>query len=338
MPPGGFTQAMNTPFNQLALALVVLALPFSSIAVQSPAYASDVINPSKNSATGEPQNLREEQVQFKNGDVILAGALLSPLPIGVYPAVVIIHGSGPNEGSGYRLYAEQFARAGIAALIYDKRGSGKSSGDWRYRTLEDLTSDSLAAVAYLKTRSDINPEQIGLWGISQGSWIVPLAASRSKDVAFVVAVAGDGVSPTQQEMYHKDEMFRHLGYAERARDTALKVWKLIFDWIVLVAEGKFPVPEGFMEAELSGAYFGLNHDPIPDWERVSQPALIIYGEEDRLTPVTESVARIDAALKKTGHGDYTIVIFPGHLTLSRLVKQGSNLTGTKGSRPVTSTR
>lgn len=134
-------------------------------------------------------------------------------------------------------------------------------------------------------------------------------------------------------MYHKDEMFRHLGYSERARGTALKVWKLIFDWLVLVADGKFPVPKGFMESELSGAYFGLNHDPIPDWEKVRQPALLIYGEEDKLTPRAESIARIDATLKKVDNSDYTFIVFPKAAHNITLGKTGIEFDWDKGFAP-----
>jgi pimeloyl-ACP methyl ester carboxylesterase len=323
---------MYSLFNHVLRILVVLALVYWLIPLQSPVYAQDS-NISDGVARNETQNFKEDQVQFKNGDVVLAGTLLTPLTNGLHPAVVILHGSGPNKGSAYRLYAEQFVHAGIATLLYDKRGSGKSTGDWRYRTLDDLTRDALAAVSYLKSRPEINPQQIGLWGISQGSWIVASAASRSQDVAFIITVAGDGVSPTQQEMYHKDEMFRHLGYSERARDTALKVWKLIFDWLVLVANGKFPVPKGFMESDLSGAYFGLDHDPIPDWEKVHQPALLIYGEEDRLTPREESIARIDAALKKADNRDYTFIVFPEAAHNITLGKTGLEFDWDKGFAP-----
>jgi pimeloyl-ACP methyl ester carboxylesterase len=130
-------------------------------------------------------------------------------------------------------------------------------------------------------------------------------------VAFVVTVAGDGVSPTQQQMNHKDQIFRQLGYSSRARELALRFWRMVFDWLVCVADRRFPVPLGMMEAELSGAYFGLDHDPIPGWERVRQPALLLYGERDRLTPVRESIARICRALTRTGHRDHTFVVFPG---------------------------
>lgn len=201
----------------------------------------------------QPSAFKQENVSFSNGDVKLNGDLFLPSSGANFPAVVILHGSGPDEGLQYRVYAEAFAKAGIAALVYDKRGWGKSGGDWRKRPFEFLASDALAAVDFLRKRPEINSEKVGLWGISQGGWTVAYAAARSTDVAFVISVAGNGISPTQQEMFHKDEMYKALGYSERARDTALKFWKLAFDWLVLVDENKFPFPRDLMESELSGA-------------------------------------------------------------------------------------
>jgi hypothetical protein len=88
-----------------------------------------------------------------------------------------------------------------------------------------------------------------------------------------------------------------------------------------------------MEPELSGAYLGLNHDPIPDWERVRQPALLIYGEEDKLTPVAESIARINVVLKKAGHRDYTFVVVPKSAHNITLGKTGLEFDWDKGFAP-----
>ncbi len=88
-----------------------------------------------------------------------------------------------------------------------------------------------------------------------------------------------------------------------------------------------------MESELSGAYFGLNHDPIPDWGKVRQPALLIYGEEDKLTPRAESIARIDAALKKASNSDYTFVVFPKAAHNITLGKTGLEFDWDKGFAP-----
>jgi dienelactone hydrolase len=253
---------------------------------------------------------KQEKVKFQSGDITLAGDLFTPLTDAKCPAVVILHGSGPDEGLGYRIYAEEFAKAGIATLVYDKRGAKDSGGDWRKRSFELMAGDALAAVEFLRNRAEIDPQKVGLWGISQGGWTVVYAAARSRDVAFVVSVAGNGVSPTQQEMFHKDEMFKALGYSEKARETALKFWKLAFDWLVLLDEGAFPMPENAMESERSAASIGLNYNPLPDWENVAQPVLLIHGEKDNLSPHEQAISTITGALQKGGNKDFTFRVFP----------------------------
>lgn len=257
-----------------------------------------------------PQELKREAINFQNGDVQLSGTLFLPISNEKLPAVVILHGSGPDEGLEYKIYAEEFGKAGIATLVFDKRGWGKSGGDWRKRPFEFLAGDALAAVKHLQSRSEISPNQVGLWGISQGGWSVAYAAARSKDVAFVVSVAGNGITPSQQETWHKVEMYKSLGYSENACDTAQKFWQMVFDWLVLVDEGKFPLPKGVLENEISSGSIGMNYDPLPDWERITQPVLLIHGEFDKLSPANESISRISFAFAKNNNKNLTYKVFP----------------------------
>ena len=137
----------------------------------------------------------EEEVVFQNGEVTLAGRLLVPSTAGPHPAVVVISGGNGipvNRNQGYQIVGDVFARRGIAALIYDKRGGGRSTGDWRTAGPEELAADALAAVHFLRGRGDIDPNQVGLWGISEGGWIGPLTASRCEEVAFLIVVSADG--------------------------------------------------------------------------------------------------------------------------------------------------
>ena len=126
-----------------------------------------------------PTPYAQEEVSFRNGDVALAGTLLIPPTRGRHPAVVLIHGSSTPSRNDFRFYADLFARRGIAALIYDKRNLGADPGRPSQVELRDLAGDALAAVALLKSRADINPAQIGLWGHSEGGWVTPIAAARS---------------------------------------------------------------------------------------------------------------------------------------------------------------
>jgi alpha-beta hydrolase superfamily lysophospholipase len=103
-----------------------------------------------------------------------------------HPAVVLFHGSGAQERDLFT--ARWFAEQGIAALAFDKRGVGKSTGNFRTVPFMELCDDGLAAIDYLKSRKEIDAKRIGVWGLSQGGWLGPLAASRSPEVSFVIAV------------------------------------------------------------------------------------------------------------------------------------------------------
>ncbi len=141
----------------------------------------------------KPPTFKQKEVSFRNGDVILSGTLLLPLSKEPHPAVVFLHGSGAEGRFASRFLAEHFTRYGIAALIYDKRGVGKSTGDWKQSDFGDLAGDAIAAISFLQRRKEINARKIGIYGHSQGGMIAPLVASRSKDVAFVVSGAGSAV-------------------------------------------------------------------------------------------------------------------------------------------------
>src|SRR5262249_48103074 len=124
----------------------------------------------------KPKFYREEEVTFKNGEVTLSGTLFVPLrKTKSFPAVVFAHGGAPEARTINKDWALRFVRRGIAALIYDKRGVGESTGDWRTANLDDLADDALAGVRLLKTRKEINPRQIAVAGHSQGGTIAPLA-------------------------------------------------------------------------------------------------------------------------------------------------------------------
>ena len=159
---------------------------------------------------------REEEIAFINGDVTLSGTLLLPLKKGNFPVVVITHGSGPATRASYKSWGLKFVKKGIAALVYDKRGNGNSTGEWRSASMEDLARDAIAGVDYLKKRAEIDRRKIGVIGHSQGGWIAPLASTMSKDVSFVIASAASGISPDKQSIYHRANVMREMGFSEDA--------------------------------------------------------------------------------------------------------------------------
>jgi pimeloyl-ACP methyl ester carboxylesterase len=143
----------------------------------------------------------EEEVTFANGEITLAGTLTLPDAPARHPAVVLLQGSGPlnrdEEAFGMKpflIIADFFARNGIAVLRYDSRGVGGSTGAAFQYTLSDVARDALAAVRYLKTRSEVDSARIGLCGHSQGGIVAPMCAARSKDVAFIICISGIGTT------------------------------------------------------------------------------------------------------------------------------------------------
>ena len=136
---------------------------------------------------------KHEDVRFSSGDVKLTGTLISPADGKRHPAIILVHGSGAENREYMLPWARFLIRRGIAVLGYDKRGVGGSTGDWNTASFDDLAGDVVAAFEYLKTRADIDPGNIGLLGISQAGWVMPLAAVRAKDIAFLISVSGAGV-------------------------------------------------------------------------------------------------------------------------------------------------
>jgi pimeloyl-ACP methyl ester carboxylesterase len=141
----------------------------------------------------------EEEVTFANAEITLAGTLTLPDAPARHPAVVLLQGSGPinrdEEAFGMRpfvIIANFFAGNGIAVLRYDSRGVGGSTGTAFQYTLSDVAGDALAAVRYLKARSDVDSARIGLCGHSQGGIVAPMCAAQSEDVAFIICISGIG--------------------------------------------------------------------------------------------------------------------------------------------------
>ena len=235
----------------------------------------------------KPEVLKEEEVIFRNGEVTLAGTLIAPNGPSPHPAVVVTHGGGPDgrQKAGYNSDGYFFARHGVAALIYDKRGVGESTGDYEIASLEDLADDALAGVHLLKARKDIDGRRIGVTGTSQGGWISPLAATRSSDVAFIVVISASGINPMDQSIFNIDNVLKNARYSQDVVSRASELRKRLyararsgsFDPTFLADIEKAHTEPWFKLSELpypvspslaEGARRFLLFEPIPIWEQV----------------------------------------------------------------------
>jgi pimeloyl-ACP methyl ester carboxylesterase len=277
-----------------------------------------------------PPAVSEETVGFANGGVTLAGTILSPAGEGPFPAIVCTHGSGPGDRqfAAYRSEGVFYARLGLAALIYDRRGSGKSDGDAATASMEDLADDALAGVELLKTKKNVRAIEIGVSGVSQGGWITPLAASRSKAVAFVVVRSASGINPMAQSIFNVENVLRRAGHGESAVAHATDLRKRLYE----LARSGVPDPglPGALEAAHSEQWFKdsalpypfsaasvspgerrfLTFEPVSAWEKVTVPVLAIWGGSDIEVPAGRSRDLIEAALAGGGNHDHTLVLYP----------------------------
>jgi uncharacterized protein len=304
----------------------------------------------------ESHSVIEEAVHFTSGSVVLAGTLILPEGTGRHPAVVLFHGSGPQSRD--LITARWFGAHGIAALAYDKRGVGESTGNFRSVPFMELTGDGLAGVEYLKTRKEIDARHVGVWGLSQGGWLGPLAASRSSDVSFVIAVSGPGVSPGDQMIFFYGKELEADGLSERdvQEASALRrdVWHYLSSgegyakakaelkaaqersWYLAVKMQRddlfapLQTPEEVARPGSPGARWFKKeaiYDPLPALEALRVPTLFVFGDHDRLVPVEESIAIIRRVQTNDTRHAFTIRVLGN-------VDHGMNsLTGDRSGEP-----
>jgi uncharacterized protein len=277
-----------------------------------------------------PVNFTSEDVVFSNGNLKLAGRLFKPLKPGRYPAVVVVHGSGPQGISDnyYNFWGRFFASRGVAALIYDKRGVGRSTGDYKQANFEDLAGDALAAIRLLRNRKDVNRNQIGLFGISQGGWIAPLAALRSDAAKFLILNVGPSVTVEEQELHRVEYTLRADEVSEDDITEALEYTRRMFKvaysgngWEELEKLGlqlkdkkwasTLSIPEN---RESLAGWNRIRFDPAPVLRQTRVPVLSIFGENDLLVPPKENADKMERYLKAAGNRDFTVRIIPnaGH--------------------------
>ncbi|SFS01163.1 alpha/beta hydrolase family protein [Yoonia litorea] len=236
--------------------------------------------------------LEYAEVSFLNGDLRLGGMMFLPDGEGPFPAAVLIRGSGPSrrDHTWYLIIAQELQSKGIAILLPDKRGSEQSGGDWRDTSLEELATDTEAAFRYATQVPAIDPQRIGLLGMSQGGWIAPVAASNNPDVSFVVSMSGAGVTTDEQLLFEEINNIEEIG-------TYRFVAKLVAPITV----------RGIKQRDTWRALAGF--DPMMYWAKVYAPVFAAFGEGDRSVPVDESVQRFEALPY-----DITLRIYPdgGH--------------------------
>lgn len=225
---------------------------------------------------------------------------------GPQPVVISITGSGAQDRDeyisivpfGYRLFrqvADTLGRRGIAMLRMDDRGFGESGGSFAAATSRDFANDVLAAIAYLRTRPDVNPKKIFLLGHSEGGMIAPMVAVDDPSLAGIVLMAGPGRTGREILLFQVGYPITH--------DTTLSVAKRDS----MLAHVPVTV-DSVLKSSPWLSFFG-SHDPIATAKRVKTPVLILQGGDDQQVIAAEAPI-LEKALRAGGNRDVTMRVFP----------------------------
>ncbi|QCX39007.1 alpha/beta hydrolase [Aureibaculum algae] len=290
----------------------------------------------------KPYPYYEEEVIFKNteANIALAGTLTLPNKNGKFPVVILISGSGPQDRDesfmGHKPFlvlSDYLTRKGIGVLRFDDRGHGESTGDFGTATTEDFSKDVLSAIAYLKTRNDIDIKNIGLIGHSEGGIIAPLAANNSNDIAFIVLLASTGISGTELSVMQSKTLRQfpvkdEVGYEKNTRKAIAivtsnkseaeiknELTKHYNDFLRPILTS-LNVPEkninAFINSQLKTSlkpwsrYF-LQYNPADEIEKLQIPVLSLNGSKDSQVNATINQEGIRKALIKGGNKNYKIL-------------------------------
>jgi dipeptidyl aminopeptidase/acylaminoacyl peptidase len=282
---------------------------------------------------GYPKAVAQE-IHFTNGDARLVGTLYLPEHGDHLPAVIALHGASDatRDAGVYRHLREGLPTMGVAVLIYDRRGTGASSGTLSgisYETLADDGSEAQKAVAKVPR---IDSRKIGFWGLSQGGWLAVLAAERSKDAAFAISVSAPLASPELQMEFATTNLLNVRGYSGEDVQQMLESRKAWAGYL-RGATPRTAAVEALQKAEAQ-PWFNLafmpkasqlttdpahnswrremDYDPAAAVRRLKIPLLFIYGGSDPWIPVEQSIKQLRALADKQPNVRYVIVPNANH--------------------------
>ncbi len=237
-------------------------------------------------------------------------------------ALVALHGAGAGTRDYflYRHLHELLPDVGIGVVTFDRRGEGGSTGNVSRGRFEVQARDALAV------REAIDVPRVGLWGVSQGGWVAPLAASQSDRVAFVVGIASTGVTPSEQMMYAVAEQLERAGYGSAVTARVLSLRRFYEAYVHGRAAGRDAELQAELDAAMQEPWWLLaflppvpldaegcrlwieemDFDPRPIFAQVHVPALQFYGADDAWTPVQPSIG----AWREARGDDVEIVVIP----------------------------
>jgi alpha/beta superfamily hydrolase len=278
---------------------------------------------------------------------MLAGEVTAPQTGGPFPAVILIAGSGPHDRNedvaGHKVFlvlSDYLTKRGYAVLRYDKRGIGKSSGDYKTATMDDFAKDAGAAMRWLKTQSNIDTARVGFLGHSSGGYVAPLAAQRA-GAAFQVLLAAPARKLTEEIYYQNTVIPRAVGKSEEwtalnmvATRELIKIYKSAETAGQLREQSKnllekyqseLGLPANHVEKSLELLpavwwMWAVRYDPLPALKAYPGPVLAMFGGKDLQVSAEANASVMKKALS---HEDSKTISFPELNHLFQPAKTGA---------------
>jgi pimeloyl-ACP methyl ester carboxylesterase len=268
-----------------------------------------------------------ERVVFESGHFKVVGELRIPKTDGKYPLVIMVHGDGPARMTYFFALKKCFLRAGYATLMWDKPGSGQSTGKFSQEHLRAERAEILLdAIRHIKNHPRIDSGRIGVWGISQAGIVIPMALEKTDDIAFLIMVGGPGENGIQQTAYLIRQQLQFAGASElEAREAESHFIQIFyaetFEQYIRHAKPLYDNPVqrklGFVSAlwdETNWKPHSLDeegfYDPMDIIEKVTIPVLAFFGEKDTQVDPIQGVNAYKQALTKAGNKNFRVELIP----------------------------
>ncbi len=281
-----------------------------------------------------------ERYVFESGHFSVEGELRIPSGEGKYPLVIMVHGDGPAYRSYFFELKKSMLRAGYATLMWDKPGFGKSKGKFSEGHLRAERAGILCdAISSVRSHARIDPARIGVWGISQAGYVIPMALQKTDDLAFMIMVGCPGENGIRQTAYLIRRQLELEGVPEeearQAEEHFIGIYfAKTFEEYISHAKPLYDNPVqrgmGFVSAlwdetnwkphsPEEEAFF----DPMAIIEKVRIPAIVFFGEKDTQVDPIQGVSAYKKALTKAGNENFRVEIIPGADHNIILCKTGS---------------
>lgn len=292
-----------------------------------------------------PYPYRTEDIKFRNeqADITLAGTLTLPKEGSRFPAVILLTGSGPQnrdeEIMGHKPFlviADYLTRHGIGVLRFDDRGTGQSEGNFQTATGADFATDAEAALKYLQSRKEIDPQKTGLLGHSEGGTNAFTVAAKKDSPAFVVSLAGTGIKGDSLMLKQAEAITKSQGRPAAAWEKDKLELKRIYTLLAqdkstadiqkeFRAEMEKAVPTSMknneavkkqMENQFKTMtspwylYF-MRHDPTADLRKIKCPVLAVNGDKDIQVDAAINLNAIKENIESNGNKQVTVKVYPG---------------------------